>query len=119
MNRSLYRLSDLIEKPSPQEAPSHLGIIGRYVMTADLFDCIKQVPRSSLSELQLTDAIRLLLNERQVYAYVLDGVRYDAGDKMGYLKAVIDFALERDDVRRELIEYLAKKRLTLENGGRL
>jgi UTP--glucose-1-phosphate uridylyltransferase len=59
----------------------------------------------------------LLLNERQVYAYVLDGVRYDAGDKIGYLKAVIDFALERDDLKRELFEYLARKRLTLENGG--
>jgi UTP--glucose-1-phosphate uridylyltransferase len=117
VNDSLYRLSDVIEKPTLQEAPSRLGIVGRYVMTADLFDCIKRVPRSARSELQLTDAIRLLLNERQVYAYVIDGVRYDAGDKIGYLKAVIDFALERDDLKRELIEYLAKKRLALEHGG--
>jgi UTP--glucose-1-phosphate uridylyltransferase len=86
-------------------------------MTADLFDCIKRVPRSARHELQLTDAIRLLLNELQVYAHVLDGVRYDAGGKIGYLKAVIDFALERDDLKRELVEYLAKKRLALENGG--
>jgi UTP--glucose-1-phosphate uridylyltransferase len=117
VDHSLYRLSDVIEKPTLQETPSHLGIVGRYVMTADLFDCIKRVPRSAQSELQLTDAIRLLLNERPVYAHVLDGVRYDAGDKIGYLKAVIDFALERDDLKRELIEYLAKKRLALENGG--
>jgi len=117
VNRSLYRLSDVIEKPTLREAPSRLGIVGRYVMTADLFDCIKRVSRSARSELQLTDAIRLLLNERPVYAYVLDGVRYDAGDKIGYLKAVIDFALERDDLKRELIEYLAKKRLVSENGG--
>lgn len=117
VNHSLYRLSDVIEKPTPQEAPSLLGIVGRYVMTADLFDCIKRVPRSSRSELQLTDAIRLLLNERPVYAWVLDGVRYDAGDKIGYLKAVIDFALEREDLKRELIEYLAKKRLAREKDG--
>ena len=117
VNHSLYRLSDVIEKPPPQEAPSLLGIVGRYVMTADLFDCIKRVPRSSRSELQLTDAIRLLLNERPVYAWVLDGVRYDAGDKIGYLKAVIDFALEREDLKRELIEYLAKKRLAREKDG--
>ncbi len=115
VSHSLYRLSDVIEKPSPQEAPSRLGIVGRYVMTADLFDCIKRVPRSARSELQLTDAIRLLLNERPVCAYVLDGVRYDAGDKIGYLKAVIDFALERDDLKRELIEYIVKKRLTSEH----
>jgi UTP--glucose-1-phosphate uridylyltransferase len=75
------------------------------------------VPRSARSELQLTDAIRLLLNERQVYAHVIEGVRYDAGDKIGYLKAVIDFALERDDLKRELVEYLAKKRLAWENNG--
>ncbi len=117
VNHSLYRLSDVIEKPALREAPSRLGIVGRYVMTADLFDCIKRVPRSARSELQLTDAIRLLLNERPVYACVFDGVRYDAGDKIGYLKAVIDFALERDDLKRELIEYLAKKRLALEEGG--
>jgi UTP--glucose-1-phosphate uridylyltransferase len=118
VNDSLYRLSDVIEKPTPQEAPSRLGIVGRYVMTADLFDCIKRVPRSARSELQLTDAIRLLLNERPVYAYVLDGLRYDAGDKIGYLKAVIDFALERDDLKRELMAYLATKRHAFENGGR-
>jgi UTP--glucose-1-phosphate uridylyltransferase len=117
VNGSLYRLSDVIEKPTPVEAPSHLGIVGRYIMTADLFDCIKRVPRSARNELQLTDAIRLLLNERPVYAHLLDGLRYDAGDKIGYLKAVIDFALERDDLKRELVEYLVKKHLALENGG--
>ena len=100
MNQSLYRLSDVIEKPALGEAPSHLGIVGRYVMTADLFDCIKRVPRSARSELQLTDAIRLLLNERPVYAYVLDGLKYNAGE-IGYLKAVIDCALERDDCAQE------------------
>jgi UTP--glucose-1-phosphate uridylyltransferase len=114
MNHSLYRLSDVIEKPTLREAPSYLGIVGRYVMTADLFDCIKRVPRSARSELQLTDAIRLLLNERQVYAHVIDGVRYDAGDKIGYLKAVIDFALGRDNLKRELVEFLTKRRLASE-----
>ena len=117
VDHSLYRLSDVIEKPTLQETPSNLGIVGRYVMTAALFDCIKRVPRSARSELQLTDAIRLLLNERQVYAHVIEGLRYDAGDKIGYLKAVIDFALERDDLKQELVEYLAKKRLAPEHDG--
>jgi len=119
VDHSLYCLSDVIEKPTPREAPSRLGIVGRYLMTADLFDCIKRVPRSARSELQLTDAIRLLLNERPVYAHVLDGMRYDAGDRIGYLKAVIDFALEREDLKRELVEYLTKKRLASENGDPL
>ena len=106
---SLYRLRDVIEKPTLPEAPSHLGIIGRYVMTADLFDSIKRVPRSARNELQLTDAIRLLLNERPVYAHVLEGARYDAGDKIEYIKAIIDFALDRDDLSREIRQYLVDK----------
>jgi len=109
VNHSLYRLSDLIEKPTPQEAPSYLGIVGRYLMTPDLFDCIKQVSRTTGGELQLTDAIRLLLNERDVYAYEIEGMRYDTGDKTGYIKAFIDFALERDDLSDEIRQYLVDK----------
>ncbi len=119
LNRSLYRLNDLVEKPPLHEAPSNLGVVGRYVMTADVFDSIKRVPRTAGGELQLTDAIRLLLNERPVYAHVIEGLRYDAGDKLGYLKAVIDFALERDDLSAELIDYLAQKKFEREDSGSL
>lgn len=108
-NESVYRLSDVVEKPALSEAPSDLGIVGRYLMTPDLFSCIKRVARGTGGELQLTDAIRVLLNERDVYAHVIDGSRYDAGDKIGYIKAVIDFALERADLREELARYLDEK----------
>jgi UTP--glucose-1-phosphate uridylyltransferase len=88
VNHSLYRLSDVIEKPTLQETPSNLGIVGRYVMTADLLDCMEQIPLCARQELQPTDAIRLLF-PGPIYACVLDGVRYDVGIKIGYLKAVL------------------------------
>jgi len=102
-------LSDVVEKPSVREAPSHLGIVGRYLMTPDLFDCIKQVSQITVGEVQLTDAIKLLLNERDVYAHVIEGMRYDTGDKTGYIKAFIDFALERDDLSHEIRQYLVDR----------
>lgn len=109
INNSIYKLSNIVEKPALAEAPSHLGIVGRYLMTPDLFDCIKRVPRETRRELQLTDAIRLLLHEREIYAHMIEGLRYDAGDKIGYIKAVIDFALERVDLRGEIEQYLDEK----------
>jgi len=109
VTNSFYRVSDLVEKPKLLDAPSRLGIVGRYLMTPDLFDCIKRVSRSAQGEVQLTDAIRLLLRERDVYAHVIEGKRYDTGDKIGYIKAVIDFALEREDLRREIGQYLLEK----------
>ncbi|MFZ1020348.1 MAG: UTP--glucose-1-phosphate uridylyltransferase GalU [Halobacteriota archaeon] len=109
VSNSLYRLNNVIEKPTLQQTRSRLGIVGRYLMTPDLFDCIREVPHRVKDELQLTDAIKILLNKRDVYAHVIEGKRYDAGDKIGYLKAVIDFALERDDLRGELAQYLAEK----------
>jgi UTP--glucose-1-phosphate uridylyltransferase len=87
MNESVYRLSDVVEKPPLPEAPSNLGIVGRYVMTPDLFDCIKRVARTSRGELQLTDAIRSLLHERDIFAHVIESSRYDAGDKIDYIKS--------------------------------
>jgi UTP--glucose-1-phosphate uridylyltransferase len=109
VTESCYHVSDLVEKPKLREAPSRLGIVGRYLMTPDLFDCIKRVSRSAQGEVQLTDAIRLLLRERDVYAHVIEGKRYDTGDKIGYIKAVIDFALEREDLSREIGQHLIEK----------
>jgi UTP--glucose-1-phosphate uridylyltransferase len=86
ISESIYRLTDVVEKPALSEAPSRLGIGGSYLMTPDLFDCIKRVARETRGEVQLTEAIRLLLHERDVYAHVIKVSRYDAGDvKMGGL----------------------------------
>ena len=106
---SLCRVSGLVEKPKLLEAPSRMGIVGRYLMTPDLFDCIKRVSRSAQGEAKLTDAIRLLLRERDVCARVIEGKRYDTGDKIGYIKTVMDFAFEREDLRREIGQYLIEK----------
>ncbi len=104
---ALYRVHTVVEKPTLRKAPSDLGIIGRYIMTPDLFDCIRHVAHTAGQELQLTDALRLLLAERDVYAQVIEGRRYDTGDKAGYITAVIDYALERDDMRDTLREHIA------------
>lgn len=101
-----YLVDDIIEKPSLEEAPSNIGTVGRYVLVPEIFDCIKKTPPGKGNEIQLTDAIRLLIEEEDVYGYAFDGKRYDAGDKVGYVKAIIDFALEREDLREEIERYL-------------
>src|SRR5665647_1384388 len=79
-NESTYRLSEVVKKSAPSEAPSHLSTVDRYLMTPDLFDCIKRVARGTQGEMQLTEAIRVLLNERDVYVHAIEGSRYEAGD---------------------------------------
>ena len=108
IDSSVYLIKDIIEKPGEQEAPSNIGAIGRYILTPEIFDCIKKTSPGKGNEIQLTDAIRMLLKEekRDVYAYKFKGKRYDAGDKLGYVKAIIDFALEREDLREEIGRYL-------------
>ena len=107
-DKSVYHVEDIIEKPSEQEAPSNIGAVGRYVLTPDIFSCIKETPVGKGNEIQLTDAIRMLIKkeEKDVYAYKFKSKRYDAGDKIGYVKAIIDFALEREDLREEIKKYL-------------
>ena len=108
IDSAVYLVKDIIEKPREQEAPSNIGAIGRYILTPEIFDCIKETPLGNSNEIQLTDAIRMLVKneKRDVYAYKFEGKRYDAGDKFGYVKAIIDFALEREDLREELGRYL-------------
>ena len=101
-----YLVEDIIEKPSVEEAPSNIGTVGRYVLTPEIFDCIKKTPPGKGNEIQLTDAIRLLIEEEDVYGYAFDGKRYDAGDKVRYVEAIIDFALEREDLREEIERHL-------------
>jgi UTP--glucose-1-phosphate uridylyltransferase len=103
----LHRLRRLIEKPAPEEAPSDLAIIGRYVLTPKIFEKLEQTPRGAGGEIQLTDAIEALMQEQSVYGYAFEGVRYDAGTTMGWLKASVELALDRPDIGPEFRRYLA------------
>jgi UTP--glucose-1-phosphate uridylyltransferase len=96
----------MVEKPSLEQAPSNLAIIGRYILTPSIFDALEKTQTGAGGELQLTDGIRLLLKKEKVYAYVYEGKRHDTGDKLGFLKATIEFALKRDDLGGPLREYL-------------
>jgi UTP--glucose-1-phosphate uridylyltransferase len=107
----VFRIRDLVEKPDRSAAPSNLAIIGRYVLTPEIFDSIGAVEPGSGGEIQLTDALKHLLRARPIYAYRFEGTRYDAGDKLGFLKATVEFALRRHDLGGPFREYL--KGLTL------
>ena len=102
----LYKVSRLVEKPEPADAPSDLAIIGRYVLTPKIFEKLEQTPRGAGGEIQLTDAIEALMQEQDVYAYAFDGVRYDAGTTMGWLEASVELALQRQDIGGQFRQYL-------------
>ena len=113
LDKSVYRIEDIIEKPSLEEAPSNIGTVGRYILTPEIFPCIKETPVGKGNEIQLTDAIRNLSLKKKAlpkkgdaYAYKFKGKRYDAGDKLGYVKAIIDSALERGDLKEEIERHL-------------
>jgi UTP--glucose-1-phosphate uridylyltransferase len=107
----LFRVNNLIEKPPRGEAPSNLAIIGRYVFPYEIFDCIDGLEPGAGGEYQLTDAIRSLMTRGPVYAYRFEGKRYDAGDKLGFLQATVEFALEREDLGGPFREYLKRLKL--------
>ncbi len=102
----LYRIRDLVEKPRQADAPSNLAIIGRYVLTPEIFGSLQEIDPGSGGELQLTDALKHLLRTRPIYAYRFEGTRYDAGDKLGFLKATVEYALRRRDLGGPFREYL-------------
>ncbi|MBX9601462.1 MAG: UTP--glucose-1-phosphate uridylyltransferase GalU [Bryobacteraceae bacterium] len=102
----LYRIRNMVEKPKREDAPSNLAIIGRYVLTPEIFDCIEAVPPGAGGEIQLTDGLKHLLRNRPIYGYRFEGNRYDAGDKLGFLKATVEFALKRYDLGQAFREYL-------------
>jgi UTP--glucose-1-phosphate uridylyltransferase len=102
----VFKVNDMVEKPAFTEAPSDLAIIGRYIFTPDIFAAIEQTRPGSGGEIQITDAMRLLLKDRPLYALKLDGRRHDAGDKLGFLIATVEFALKRDDLGADFREYL-------------
>jgi UTP--glucose-1-phosphate uridylyltransferase len=103
---NVYRIRDMVEKPPFAEAPSDLAIIGRYIFTPDIFDAIERTTPGAGGEIQITDAMRLLLKDRPFYAVKLDGVRHDAGDKLGFLIATVEFALKRDDLGDDFRDFL-------------
>ena len=107
----LYRIRNLVEKPKAQDAPSNLAIIGRYVLTPDVFRSLETIEPGSGGELQLTDGLRQALRGRPIYGYRFEGTRYDAGDKLGFLKATVEFALKRYDLGEEFRAYLKTLRL--------
>jgi len=102
----LFRVRNMVEKPKAEEAPSNLAIIGRYVLTPEIFTSIEAIEPGSGGEIQLTDALKHLLRSRPIYGYLFEGTRYDAGDKLGFLKATVEFALRRHDLGGEFREYL-------------
>lgn len=106
INEKLYLLDDIIEKPSPEEAPSNMAAIGRYVFTPEIFDCLKRLTKSYSSEMQLTDGIRILNSIQGVYGYKFMGKRYDTGNKCEYVKAIIDFALNNEEMGNDILQYI-------------
>jgi UTP--glucose-1-phosphate uridylyltransferase len=102
----VYEIQDLVEKPRPEEAPSELAVIGRYVLTPDVFDILAETVPDGRGEIQLTDGLRRLRQRRPMYALEFEGKRYDTGDKLGFLKATVEFALARPDLADEFRAYL-------------
>jgi UTP--glucose-1-phosphate uridylyltransferase len=102
----VFRIHNLVEKPAAEQAPSNLAIIGRYILTPDIFDVLAKAKPGKGGEIQLTDAIQKLLQKRPVYGYLFKGRRYDAGDKLGFLKATVDFALRNPELAAPFAAYL-------------
>jgi len=102
----IFKVSDMVEKPKAEDAPSDLAVIGRYILTSDIFEYLENTRPGKLGEIQLTDAIKNMALKHPVYALEFEGDRYDAGDKLGFLKANVSFAMKRDDLKEEFIEFL-------------
>lgn len=105
-NPNLLQVKDMVEKPSVEEAPSRFAALGRYVITPEIFKVLEQTTPGKGGEIQLTDALRVMAHKGNVYAYNFTGKRYDTGDKLGYLKATVEFALRREDLGAQFKEYL-------------
>jgi UTP--glucose-1-phosphate uridylyltransferase len=107
----LLRIRDLVEKPKPENAPSNLAITGRYVLPPAIFDCLKRTKPGAGNEIQLTDALRILAQEDGLWAYIYEGVSYDAGDKLGFLKATVEIALQNEELGGPFRDYLKSLKL--------
>lgn len=112
----VYKVKDLVEKPEIDKAPSNIAILGRYIITPEIFDILEDLPVGKGGEVQLTDALKRLSKKEAMYAYNFEGRRYDVGDKLGFLEATVDFALKKDELRDDFMKYL--KKVSLEDAGK-
>ena len=111
VDERLAQIEEIVEKPSPENAPSDQAIVGRYILTPAIFDKLKQTERGAGGEIQLTDALAELRNEEPIYAYSFEGKRYDCGSKIGYLQATVEFALQHSELAEDFKEYLKQLEL--------
>jgi UTP--glucose-1-phosphate uridylyltransferase len=111
IENGVYQVRDLVEKPLPEEAPSNMAIIGRYILTPEIFSALEMTPPGKGGEIQLTDGLRLLMKKQPIYAYEFTGVRHDAGDKLGFLKATVEFGLKNEEFGDAFRRYLKKLKL--------
>jgi UTP--glucose-1-phosphate uridylyltransferase len=102
----IFKVRDLVEKPSPEEAPSNLAIMGRYVLTPDILDILERIDPGKGNEIQLTDALKVLVNQQDIFAYMFEGKRYDIGNKYGFVQATVELALKRSDIGESLRAWL-------------
>lgn len=109
LDGDVYKIKDLVEKPDPSKAPSNLAILGRYILTPDIFSILETQKPGAGGEIQLTDGLCKLAKKAPIYGYLIKGKRYDAGDKLGYLKATVDFALSNGELSKGFKDYLIEK----------
>jgi UTP--glucose-1-phosphate uridylyltransferase len=106
ISERVYKVNNLVEKPQVDLAPSNIAILGRYIITPDIFDILDDTAPGKGDEIQLTDALKTLISKQDIYAYVFEGRRYDVGDKLGFLEATVEFALKRDNLKVPFMQYL-------------
>jgi len=105
----VFKVKDMVEKPNVEDAPSNIAILGRYIITPEIFNILEEQEPGKGGEIQLTDALQTLATKETIYAYNFEGRRYDVGDKLGFLEATVDFALKRNELRDEFMEFLKSK----------
>lgn len=108
IDNDVYKLKDVVEKPAIDEAPSNIAILGRYIITPEIFEVLENTLPGKGGEIQLTDALKTLMNKESIYAYKFQGKRYDVGDKLGFLQATVEFALKREDLGKPFKNYLSE-----------
>ena len=101
-----FKVTDMVEKPAMEEAPSRLAVLGRYIITPEIFEILEQTPPGRGGEIQLTDGLKELGRRQQIYAYNFQGRRYDVGDKEGFLEATVEYALRRPELKEKFLKYL-------------
>lgn len=112
IDNNVYKLKDVVEKPTIDEAPSNIAILGRYIITPEIFEVLENTLPGKGGEIQLTDALKTLMNKESIYAYKFQGKRYDVGDKLGFLQATVEFALKREDLGEPFRNYLSELKIT-------